>query len=53
LILHHPGTVALAIEIAVVGVLVVALGLVWFTGRRRQANRRRAVARMRDDADQS
>jgi len=49
LIAHHPG--AIALELIVVAVLVIVLGVVWLTGRRRQADRRRAVARMRDDTD--
>jgi hypothetical protein len=51
LIAHHPSGIALALELAAVLVLVVVLGLVWSSGRRRELDRKRRYARMRDGTD--
>jgi hypothetical protein len=51
LIAHHPSGIALALELAAVLVLVVVLGLVWSSGRRREIDRKRRYARMRDGTD--
>jgi hypothetical protein len=48
LILHHPFSIASVLEIGAILAVAAVLALVWWRGRRRQADRRRAVARMRE-----
>jgi hypothetical protein len=47
-IAHHPSGLALAVELGVLGVLVLGFGGLWLRERRRRLERTRRVAEMRE-----
>ena len=48
MIAHHPSGLALAVELGVLGVLVLGFGGLWLRERRRRLDRTRRVAEMRE-----
>jgi len=48
LIAHHPSGLGLAVELGVLGALVLGFGGLWVRERRRRLDRSRRLARMRE-----